>query len=64
MPDPHAAPARPTPPRSTPDDYTGDFTPEEIAAASEPYEGPTYTLEEVLDHARRAAGAERPDRRS
>ena len=38
-----------------PDDHTGDFTPEELAAAGRVYEGTTFTLEEVLEHARLAA---------
>ena len=59
---PDSTPA-PPPPRER-DDYTGDFTPEEIAAATAPYDGPTYTLEEVMEHARKLAAEKRAESRA
>ena len=57
MPDPRPTTPADSPAPSANELYTGEFTAEEFAAVGRGYEGETFTLEEVLDHARRAADA-------
>ena len=57
MPDPRPIAPAESPAPSADDLYTGEFTAEELTAAGRSYEGETFTLEEVLDYARRAVDA-------